>query len=244
MSNPVKILLVEDELIIADYMNECLKHLGYEVCATAISYEEAVKAVCTCDPDIAIVDITLKGGRNGIDFGRYLKEKHRIPFIFATSHSDRCTIDAAKQVLPYAYLIKPFSEEDLYAVIETALMQFGRKTQRDESEEDPVIIHDGIFIRHKGRFTKVALADIRYIEANDNYATIVTVGQAFVLKTTLKNLQDALPDYFWRIHRSYIVNLHHLESLDTEDAWIGKKQLPIGKSFYPLLIERLKIVQG
>lgn len=244
MSHPVKILLVEDELIIADYMNECLKHLGYEVCATAISYDEAVDAVCSCNPDIAIVDITLKGERNGIDFGRYLKEKHRIPFIFATSHSDRGTIDAAKQVLPYAYLIKPFSEEDLYAVIETALMQFGRKAQQEKSDDDPVIIHDGIFIRYKGRFVKVALDDIRYIEANDNYATIVTGSQSFVLKTTLKNLQDVLPDYFWRIHRSYIINLKQLESLDSEDVWIGKKQLPIGKSFYPMLVEKLKIVQG
>ncbi|RYY41080.1 MAG: response regulator transcription factor [Chitinophagaceae bacterium] len=244
MSNPVKILLVEDELIIADYMSECLAHLGYEVCANAISYDEAVEAVCSCNPDIAIVDITLKGTRNGIDFGRYLTEKHRIPFIFATSHSDRGTIDEAKQVLPFAYLIKPFSEEDLYAVIETALMQFGRKERQEKRDDDPVIIHDGIFIRHKGRFTKVALHDIRYIEANDNYATIVTASQQYALKTTLKNLQDVLPEYFWRIHRSYIANLHHLESLDADDAWVGKKQLPIGKSFYPMLVEKLKIVQG
>lgn len=246
MLNKVKILLVEDELIIADYMQECLQNLGYEVCETCLNYEEAIAALDKHKPDLALVDITLKGTKTGIDVGRYIKEHYSIPFVFATSHSDKATIDQAKQTLPYAYLIKPFSEEDLYAVVETALMHFGRQQQKakEEIDENPVIINDSVFIKHKSKFVKLRLEDIIYIEANDNYATLFTNTTSYVLKTTLKNLLDVLPEFFWRIHRSYIINLHHLNSFDVEELMVNNKSLPVGKSFYPLLVEKLKIVQG
>jgi len=244
MQKPIRILLVEDELIIADYMQDCLQKLGYEVLDICINYQEAITALAKYNPDIALVDITLKGNKTGIDVGNYIKQNFNIPFIFATSHSDKNTIDIAKQALPYAYLIKPFSEEDLYAVIETALMHFGKKQMHDTPDENPIIINDGIFIRQKSKFIKLQLQDILYIESNDNYATLVSTIGNFVLKTTLKNLADLLPQYFWRIHRSYVINLHHLKGFDTEEVIVTNASLPIGKSFYPLLIDKLKIVQG
>ena len=242
----IKILLVEDEFIIADYMQDCLQKLGYEVVGICLNYEEAVAALEKQKPDITLIDITLKGTKNGIDLAHYIKQYYNLPFIFATSHSDKGTIDKAKQALPYAYLIKPFSEEDLYAVIETALMHFGRQQQKEieQTEESPIIINDGIFIKHKGKFIKLKVEEIIYIEASDNYAVLFTATTSYVLKTTLKNLLDALPDFFWRIHRSYIINLHHLTSFDLEELTVNNKILPVGKSFYPMLIDKLKIVQG
>jgi two-component system, LytTR family, response regulator LytT len=246
MEKPVQILLVEDELIIADYMQECLTNLGYKVCETCINYEEAVDALARLKPDLALLDITLKGSKTGIELGRYIKENYSMPFVFSTSHSDKNTIDQAKQVMPYAYLIKPFSQEDLYAVVETALMHYGRQQQKemDESEENPIIINDGIFIKHKSRYIKVQLDKLLYIEASDNYSNLVTVGGSFALKTTLKNLIEVLPEFFWRIHRSYLINLHHLKGFDAEEVTIGSSHLPISKSFYPSLMEKLKVVQG
>ncbi len=242
----IKILIVEDEFIIADYMQDCLQKLGYEVVGTCLNYEEAIAALEIQKPDIALIDITLKGKKNGIDLAHYIKQYYNLPFIFATSHSDKGTIDKAKQALPYAYLIKPFSEEDLYAVIETALMHFGRQQQKEieQTEESPIIINDGIFIKHKSKFVKLKVEEIIYIEASDNYAVLFTASTSYVLKTTLKHLLDALPDFFWRIHRSYIINLHHLISFDLEELTVSTKTLPVGKSFYPMLIDKLKIVQG
>jgi DNA-binding LytR/AlgR family response regulator len=169
-----------------------------------------------------------------------------MPFVFATSHSDKSTVDRAKQALPYAYLIKPFNEDDLYAVIETALMHFSNKKQASNEEKNDglIIIHDGIFVKVRNRFVKLSLDDLLYIEANDNYCTLVTKGGSYVLKTTLKGLLDLLPGQFWRIHRSYVINLNHLKGFDTNEVWVPEKSLPLGKSFYPLLMERLKIVHG
>lgn len=246
MEKRVSILLVEDELIIADYMQDCLKQFGYDVIDICINYNEAVKILTTAVPDIVLLDITLKGEKNGIDLANYINVNIKVPFVFITSHSDRATIDKAKQTLPYAYLIKPFNESDLYAAVETALMQFATKksapVEKDEDEK-PIIIKDGIFVKQKGKFVKVQLDDLLWIEANDNYVTLYAGGQ-YVLKTTLKTLQEALPQHFWRIHRSYVINLHHIKSFDSEEITVGSKTLPIGRSYYNDLIEKMKILQG
>lgn len=247
MEKKIKILLVEDELIIADYMQECLQHFGYEVTGICISYNEAIEALNNTVPDIVLMDISLKGEKSGIDLAVFINRELQLPFVYITSHSDKATIDKAKQTLPYAYLIKPFSENDLYAAIETALMQYAAKKVEvadKENEEKPVIIKDGIFIKHKSKFVKVMLDDLLFIEANDNYATLHTHNNQYVLKTTLKTLQESLPGFFWRVHRSYVINLHHIKSFDAEEAVVGSKTLPVGKSYFPELLEKLKILQG
>lgn len=246
MEKKVQILIVEDELIIADYMQECLQKLGYEVLEICIDFDEAMAALKQHKPDIILVDITLKGEKTGIDVGNYIRHNLNIPFIFASSHSDKATIDKAKEALPYSYLIKPFSEEDLYAAIETALMHYAQKQQKEKQEnlENPIIINDSIFIRHKGRFIKLQLAELLYIESDENYVQLITKKGNYALKSSLKNMLDVLPDYFWRIHRSYLVNLHHLNGFDAEEVTIDKKNLPLSRGFYPMLLEKLKVVQG
>lgn len=247
MEKAAKILLVEDELIIADYMQDCLQKFGYEVTGICINYQEAVEALAASKPDIVLLDITLKGPKSGIDLAAHINTAVKIPFVFITSHSDKNTIDKAKQTLPYAYLIKPFNEGDLYAAIETALMQFASRNaakEEEKEEEKPIIIQDGIFIRYKGKFVKVQLDELLWVEANDNYITLYTDTVNYVLKTTLKTLLEALPGYFWRIHRSYAVNLHHVKSFDTEELTVGNKTLPVGKSYFGDLLEKLKILQG
>jgi DNA-binding LytR/AlgR family response regulator len=240
----IQILLVEDEFIIADYIKECLHNLGYEVVAICTNYDDAITALKNINPDIAIIDISIKGSRNGIDIGNYISQYIKIPFVFASSHNDKATIDKAKQTQPYAYLIKPFTEEDLYAVIETALVQFGKQQQTIAEEDKPIIINDGIFVRHKSKFTKVILADIVYIESNDNYVTIFTTVAQYVLKNSLLHLINALPSYFLRTHKSYIVNLLRLKNFDTEELTVDTKTLPIGKSYYDAFIEKMKVVKG
>jgi two-component system, LytTR family, response regulator LytT len=245
MEKKVNILLVEDELIVADYMKESLENLGYSVCDICINYDEAVAALYKQKPDLAIIDITLKGNKTGIELGKFIKENLNIPFIFASSHSDKSTIDKAKQVLPYAYLIKPFGEEDLYAVIETALMHFGRKhTQENEQDELPTIINNAVFIKHRNKFVKLAFDDLLYIEADDNYVHLIGNNVKYTLRSTLKSITDTLPNYFWRIHRSYVINLHKISSFSAEEVFLGNQHLPIGKSFQPMLLDKIKILNG
>jgi len=244
MAKQIQVLIVEDEFIIADYVQGCLLNLGYAVAGVCTSYDEAVEALQKLPPDIAIIDIGISGKKNGIEIGTYITQNMDIPFIFASSYSDRSVIDKAKETQPRAYLIKPFTEEDLYAAIEMALVNFGRQKVTDRSEEEIIVIHDGIFIRHKNKFIKIMLDELIYAEADDNYVNLFTLNTHYTLKTTLLKLLEVLPQNFWRIQKSYLINLHHLKSFDTEEAVVHNKTLPVGKSYHDALFEKLKIVKG
>jgi DNA-binding LytR/AlgR family response regulator len=240
----IKIVIVEDELIIADFIQDCLIDLGYSVAEVCINYDEAIVALHKHKPDIVLIDISLKGTKSGIDVANYIKQNFTIPFIFCTSHSDKTTIDDAKKTLPFAYLIKPFNKEDLYAVIETALTHFGSQQVQEKSEENPIVINDSFFIKHKNSFVKLKFQDILYVEANDNYVKFFTQQTNYLLKTTLKILDNLLPTYFIRVHRSYIVNLNHLSSFSAEEITILNASIPVGKSYYSLLMDKVQIIQG
>ena len=244
MSKQIQVLIVEDEFIIADYVQGCLENLGYVAAGVCASYNEALTALHSLQPDIVIIDIGIKGEKNGIDIANHIVQHLDMPFIFASSHGDKATVDKAKLTKPAAYLIKPFTEEDLYASIETALMNFASQKTETRAEQEIIIINDGIFVKHKNKFTKILLDELIYAEANDNYVDLFTHNGHFTLKTTLLKLQEVLPAYFSRIQKSYLINLHQLKSFDMEEAIVHNKTLPIGKSYYDSLVEKLNIVRG
>jgi two-component system, LytTR family, response regulator LytT len=245
MEKQVKILVVEDEMIVADYMQDCLQKLGYRVTDICISYDEAVAALEKDKPDFILLDITLKGQKSGIELGQFINTEHRLPFAFITSHSDRDTVDKAKKALPYSYLIKPFSEEELYAAVETGLQQFASRHAKEDEQEQLVYLNGAIFIKHKSRFVKIRLADIMYAEASDNYSSIITESAGYTLKTTLRNLLSTFPANFLQVHKSFVINLEYIKSFDTEEIILeNNKRLPIGKTHYAAILERLKFIKG
>lgn len=107
----IKILIVEDELIIAQDMIDILEKMGYEVMENAMDAEETFEILSKDTPDLILLDINLSGGRDGIDIAKEINEKYKIPFIFTTSYTDGLTIERAKEVKPLNYLVKPFKPE-------------------------------------------------------------------------------------------------------------------------------------
>ena len=154
----LKVLVVEDEIIIADNICDVLEDLGYEVTEPAINYTEALVLIEQEKPDIAILDIQLSGRKTGIDIAKQIREKYNFPFIFLTSNSDKMTIDEAKEVMPPAFLIKPFTKEELYSAIEITLSNFEKKA----INEKELLSEKFLFIKIKGVYTKIIQKDILY----------------------------------------------------------------------------------
>src|SRR5215831_19490115 len=127
----LKIGIVEDELVIARTIITTLDELGYTHCGPAINYTEAIEMLEQNKPDLLLLDIQLSGKKDGIDVAEKLNALHRIPFIFLTANSDGETIDRAKKVKPHAYIVKPFTKEELFAAIEIAFSNFS-ESQRPE----------------------------------------------------------------------------------------------------------------
>jgi len=120
MSN-VRILVVEDEIIIARELEARLQALGYETAGIAASGREAIALAEEEHPDLVLMDIVLKGDMDGIEAATHIRRRFRIPVIYVTAFTDKATLARAQTTQPYAYLVKPFAERELYANIEMTL---------------------------------------------------------------------------------------------------------------------------
>jgi two-component system response regulator LytT len=235
--NRVKIAVVEDEIIIADNICESLDALGYNVLEPAISFTEGKELIDTELPDIAILDIHLSGRKDGVDLALYIKENHDIPFIFLTAHADKATVERAKIVNPPAYLIKPFTKEELYSAIEVALFNHQQtKLLQEGTEQKPYI-----FIKQKNYFIKLKLENILFLKSDHVYLEIHMVDQEkYVLRESLGDFESKLNPDFIRINRSYIVNFTHIDSVDAKTIKVASIELPLSKQFRPILLEKME----
>jgi len=117
----VSILIIEDEVLIAQDIAQKVKHLGYDVMGLYHNSERALDFLAHNSPDLILCDIRIKGQRDGIEVAEIVRTDKKIPFIFITSFADRGTLDRAKNAMPYGYVVKPFTENDLLTAIEIAL---------------------------------------------------------------------------------------------------------------------------
>jgi len=117
----IKILIVEDEMIIGAKVSMFLTELGYEVAGILPRAEEALLQIEGNKPDIVLLDIQLKGEMDGIALAKILQIEHQIPVIFLTANSDDATFKRAKEAKPYAFLAKPFKKLDLQRALELTI---------------------------------------------------------------------------------------------------------------------------
>lgn len=114
-----KVLIVEDEFIVANDLRLILQRAGYQVCGIASSVPEAIKIIGEQQPGLVILDIYLKGKQTGIDLARLLKEQH-IAFVYLSANSNQGVLEAAKATQPYGFLVKPFREKDVLVTLDIA----------------------------------------------------------------------------------------------------------------------------
>ena len=122
--NNEKILIVEDERIIAIDLQRRLENFGYRVTGVAATGPQAIESVENEPPDIILMDIMLSGDMDGIDTAEIVKERFEIPVMFLTAYSDEKTLQRAKNVEPLGYILKPFKEKELYTSIDIALYKY------------------------------------------------------------------------------------------------------------------------
>jgi CheY-like chemotaxis protein len=119
--NKYKILVVEDEYIVAADIKMTLKRLNYFVTSTVDNGEDAITKAALEKPDLILMDITLKGSLDGIETAKMIMEQYGIPVIYLSALNDERTINRALSTKPFGYLIKPFALVELQTVIESAL---------------------------------------------------------------------------------------------------------------------------
>ncbi len=131
----IKILVVEDESIIAEDIRRSLQNLGYSVSAVVSSGEKAIKVVEENSPDLVLMDIMLQGKMDGIEAAEQIRSHFNIPVVYLTAYSDEKILERAKITEPFGYIIKPFKERELYINIEVALYKHKMEKKLRESKE-------------------------------------------------------------------------------------------------------------
>lgn len=132
---PAKIMVVEDERIVALHLKQQLTKLGYEVVAMAASGEQALRSIAGNPPDLVLMDIRIEGDIDGIETAARIPSDLHIPIIYLTAYSEETTLSRASATRPYGYLLKPFSERDLHAAIQMALSRAEMEHALRASEE-------------------------------------------------------------------------------------------------------------
>lgn len=223
--NKLKILIVEDEILIADAIKRFLTNKGFEVVGMASSYEEAVQLFVRERPDIALLDIHLKGRKAGIDFAHFIRRQAAellCPFIYVTSQHDSETINRAKQTFPAGYLSKPVRMESLYSTIEIAIHSHLAK----KKELETLSIFDGTH-NHL-----VPIRDLLYLQADHVYVKFnLKSEKVIVQRNSLKDILKQLPpNQFIRTHRSFAINTREVNRWDKQYIYIHNKAIPLSRS--------------
>ena len=132
------ILVVEDELIVAENLRLVLNGMGYDVPATAGTSEEALDQSCACNPDLILMDIVLEGSpMDGIETAKKIRNDREVPVIFVTAFSDDKTLERVKSTQPHAYILKPFNDRELHSAIELAL--YRHRVEQEIKKRDNIL---------------------------------------------------------------------------------------------------------
>lgn len=248
----IKVFVVEDESIVSKDIQHSLKRLGYQVCGSASSGEKAIEAISAAKPDVILMDIMLKGEMTGIETADIIKNSVQTPVIFLTAYADNATLEKAKKIQPYGYIIKPFKEVDLHTSIELAIYKH-KKILEVEKERDFLFsivdnkdntTNDFIFVKSNSQFVKINLSEIMYIEALKDYVVINLINKRYTIYSTMKDIYVKLGTYdFVRIHRSFIIRLDKISSIDYPNLRLEgiDKFFPIGGSYKEDLMKRIEL---
>lgn len=242
----VRILVVEDEPVIAADMVALLNDLGHVVVATCRDARSAMLAFGRHAPELLLLDINLGRGADGVRIAEEVIAIRPTPFLFVTSHTDQATLERVKRVRPAGFIIKPFDAEDLRTQIEIALARYAASTPADRQPQDDqrqdFVIGGSLFVRDKGRLVKVPIDEVIYAEADGNYVTIHTAERRYVLTSALSAIEERLRSpWFMRVHRGFLVDLRRITGVEEKRVLLGKIAVPVGRTHRELLKKRLDL---
>ena len=238
-----KILIVEDDPMIAESLQDILELLNHEVVGIADNAESAIKFCNEHDPELALLDIQIAGDIDGIDLAELLTDQFDFPIIFSTAFADENTLARAKKRRSFGYLVKPYGAKDVNAAIEVAMSAFDRLKEAQGKPQMSKVVDNYIFLKVDSRLIKVEIDDLLFIEAKGDYALFKTNEKGFIVHTTMKKVQERLEEYkFVKVHRSYVVNLSKIVDIEESNLLIENKVIPISRANKENLIKKLNLL--
>lgn len=242
----LRILIVEDEILIARDLKEQLKSFGYHIVSIAKNSQVAIAAFNNMQPDLVIMDIILeKSEFDGIELAKIFNNLKPVPIIYLTGAHTKKLQERAKLTRPANYLIKPCNEEQLRASIELAIHNFFGTERINVEGEDKLTFFEAkklystrntVFIRQKELFIKVSIENLLWVKADNSYVKLSTEKDSLLLSTGLKSFLEQFPHPdLHRVHRSYAANLSKVIAFDGGNIYIQRQnqscRIPVGPQY-------------
>ncbi len=244
-----RILIVEDDVNIAENIEEILELLGYVNIDIANSANQAIKIIKKYRPDMIFMDIKLKGDKDGIELGEILKQMVDAPLVFVTSYSDPTIIERAKRINPAGFIVKPFNTNDIHAIVEIVLYNKRVNPISDAAsvkskDESPYLVTDAVYIKADNAYEKVPYTEIYYVEANGNMVTIFTKNRNYTIRKSMKDMEEKLPSHlFLRVQKSFIVQLGQIENFNTKEITLESGAVvQVGRQYYNSFLAKLNTI--
>lgn len=233
----LSIMIIEDDLIIAENLKESLIEMGYRVSAVANDYLTAKEAIETKKIDLFLVDIHLDSSdKNGIQIMAECNDS-LIPVIYLSAYDDDEYRTMAKETSPAAYLLKPASKKQIDVAIDFALTKNVVKGQGSTAQYCPFVKRKGFyFVKVGSRYQKISIKEITHLQAAGSSCVLYAGGRKIVVSGSLNSvLKQMNEDTLVRSHRSWAVNLDFIDSYDDHDIYIIDNGevlvVPIGRAF-------------
>jgi DNA-binding LytR/AlgR family response regulator len=258
----LKILIVEDEIFVAERIANDLVDFGYTITDNVSNSNDALKAFRKRLPDLVLMDINLKGSElDGIQLAHEYNQIAQVPIIFLTGIGGKETVERAKEVNPAYYLVKPYNSTQLQIALDFAISNFVNQQQAQVEHSlqfhtpPPCVFYsakDSFFTKIEKKLFRIDIADLIYVkgESPGSYIRIVTEQQGKLIQSLgLKSFTEQVQhNSLLRINRSYVVNIHKIVAFDKARVFVEvngqQKEIPIGTTYRKKFEEMFLILKS
>lgn len=218
------ILIVEDEVLIAMQIKDCILTHGYECEGISICFEDAIEILnTTTNIDLVLLDITISGNLTGVDLAHKLNEKYQLPFIYLTSYTDAVTIHKLRATKPVGYLPKPINDVSLTTMLD---LHFDIQVEKNREHVFELKIGKNIYF--------IQLDELLYFKVDHVYVEFFfSDGKKIMVRASLATILELLPsNNFSRINRSTVVNILKVTKKMTNMIFIDEVSFKISSMYF------------
>ncbi len=222
-NDKLKCLVVDDEAIAVEGIVDYVRKLDFlEVVETCSSALEAIDILKSREVDLMFLDINMPH-LSGLELLETLDQSPLT--ILSTAYSEYALDGFRLNVVDY--LLKPYTFQQFFRAVQKALDLYRSRLASDKKDDGRTL---NTYIRQGETFQRINWEEIMYVEALQNYLKLHFADKSYIIHQTMVSLEKILPkDHFFRIHNSYLVNIHQIESISGNRLFIGEKELPISK---------------
>ena len=236
----MKCIIIDDEatarLIISKYCSDIKELNVLEEFSNAI---DAMKYLNQNTVELIFLDIHMPGF-NGIDFIQTIKDP---PIVILTTSDPNFAIEAFEYEYIVDYLIKPINEDRFLKAIQKATNSLKTVQQKESTVSSKDSSDDVLYVNIDRRLIKIDMPSIYLVEAKGDYIMIKTETKNYIVHSTLKKIEDKLPDHtFLKVHRSYVINVSKIIDIEDNCVLIKKDIIPVSRSNRPILMKRLNLL--